>query len=977
MLSPPTGTVTFLFTDIEGSTKFAQEHRDVWESLRTRHHAILHHAMQVHHGHVFQIVGDEFCVAFHTAIEAIRAATDAQQALFAEPWEPVPIKVRMGIHSGTARIGDITDQSGDYTGYIALARASRLMSAGHGGQVLISLATEELVRDELPREISLRDMGTRRLKDLIHPEQIFQLVTPGLPTDFPPLKTLDAYRHNLPIQLTTFIGREKELTEITQAILEHRLVTLTGAGGTGKTRLSLHVAANLLDSFPDGAWFVELTSLTNPELIPQTILSSLGIGGQPGLTSLQLLTDHVHARKLLLVLDNCEHLIAEVAHLVTTLLTSGEELKILATSREALGVSGELNWYVPSLSIPDIKHLPPIEGVSQYEAVRLFIDRAMLVQPHFTVTRDNAPAIAQICYHLDGIPLAIELAAARVKVLDVEQIARRLDDRFGLLTGGTRTSLPRHQTLRAAIDWSYDLLSAPEKVLFRRLAVFVGGWTLEAAEYVCVIEKEGLDVFGLLAHLVEKSLVIMDNSAGEARYHMFETTRQYAREKLAASGEGLIVQDRHRDWYQKLTENYRKEIFGPNELFWTRCVDDELENIRMVLKWSFGAGESRSTGAEIVSNFAEFLHINSYHNELLFWLEKAEKETRGQNHSPIRARILTYCGFDWISTLKDEWKDNHRLLEESLEIYGNLGDAYQGERAKVLVILGSSSYFRNHDYKTGSSYIQSAIDICRSAGDKKGQAFALRSFADLKLYEGDFTTAIAMSEEGASLFRACGNQIDAAVCVSIMGRCYLAQGNYHEAISHFKDALEVCQEFGFKAGPTAGIMVNLGEACRCLDRYTEAETYYRKSLTMYQQAGEYSKTFIGENLNLGYTVLYRGDDRQAASFFKEALTLSREWGDKVTLVCCLAGFAAVIAARGCAEESALLFGAMDSQVQVLLADGNTFEALFPPPDRRELDRYQALCRTRLGNSTFALILERGRAMTVDVAITFALELIDH
>jgi tetratricopeptide (TPR) repeat protein len=382
-------------------------------------------------------------------------------------------------------------------------------------------------------------------------------------------------------------------------------------------------------------------------------------------------------------------------------------------------------------------------------------------------------------------------------------------------------------------------------------------------------------------------------------------------------------------------------------------------------------------GTKMASDLAEYLHVNGYHNELLFWMEKAEKETRGQKQSPVRATILFYYAIHHMSGLKGNWKESRRLLEESLEIYGNLGDSYQVDRANVLVTLGFYSYFRNHDYEAGSAYIQNAIDICRSAGDKKGQGLALRSFSDLKLLERDFTTAIAMAEEGAALFRACGDQIDAATCEASIGRCNLAQGNYYEAIRHFKNALGVCQEFGFKAGPTAGILVDLGEAYRCLEEYTEAETCYRESLTMFQQAGECSKVLIGENLNLGYSVLYRGDHRQAASFFKEAMTLSKEWEDKEYMVFCLAGFAAVIAARGGVEEATLLFGAVDSQIQVLLSDGNTLESLFPPADRRELDRYQALCRTRLGSSTFESILERGRAMTVDAAITFALELVDR
>jgi class 3 adenylate cyclase len=393
MTNLPSGTVTFLFTDIEGSTKLAQQYPDRWESLRERHHAILQSAVEAHNGYVFQIIGDAFCVAFHTASDAVRAAGKSQVDLYTENWGNVPIKVRMGIHTGQAQL----QEAGDYHGYLAMSRVQRLMSAAHGGQVLLSLAAQELVRDDVPEDVSLRDMGEKRLKDLIRSEHIYQLVISDPPADFPKIKTLDAYRHNLPAQMTSFIGREKEIIEIKHAINGHRLVTLTGSGGTGKTRLSLQVAAELLDLFKQGVWFVELAPLTDPELIPQTILSVIGIREQQGKLSIELLRDYLSDKKTLIVLDNCEHLVEASAKVTDTLLKAAPQLKILASSREALGVKGELSYPVPSLSLPDVKHLPAIEQFSQYEAVRLFIDRACLVSPHFEVDKNNAPFIAQIC----------------------------------------------------------------------------------------------------------------------------------------------------------------------------------------------------------------------------------------------------------------------------------------------------------------------------------------------------------------------------------------------------------------------------------------------------------------------------------------------------------------------------------------------------------------------------------------------------
>src|SRR5215213_9383794 len=505
----PSGTVTFLFTDIEGSTRLAQEYPDQWEALRARHDTLVRSAMDAYNGYVFQIVGDAFCVAFHSASDALNAALNAQWLLQNEPWSPAPVSVRMGLHTGAAQLNHTSDQI-IYLGYRTLVLTQRIMSAGHGGQVLISRATYELVRDSLPADTELLDLGERRLKDLLRPEHLYQLNASGLLTAFPPLKTLDAFLNNLPVQLTSFIGRENEIAEIKQELKIHHLVTLTGPGGTGKTRLSLQVAADLLDLFPHGVWFIELAPLTDPDLIPQSILSAIGISEQPGKRPLGLLREYLREKKSLIVLDNCEHLLEASANVANVLLNSAPGLKVLASSREALGVKGEVSYLVPSLSLPDIKNLPVIEQLSQYEAVRLFIDRALLVAPHFVVDKDNAPHIAQICHRLDGIPLAIELAVARIKMLSVEQISKRLDDRFRLLTGGARTALPRQQTLRALIDWSYDILSENERLLLQRLSVFAGGWTLEAAEEICAGDGiETHEVLDLLTQLINKSLVVV------------------------------------------------------------------------------------------------------------------------------------------------------------------------------------------------------------------------------------------------------------------------------------------------------------------------------------------------------------------------------------------------------------------------------------------------------------------------------------
>jgi len=427
MSNLPSGTVTFLFTDIEGSTKLSQQYRDAMPALLARHNQILHQAIEAHNGYVFQVVGDSFAAAFHSASDALNAALDAQRNLHHESWTPALIKVRMGIHTGAAQL-QLESNDNPYSGYATLASTQRIMSAGYGGQILLSGATRELVRNTLPTYSELLDLGEKRLKDLLRPEHIYQLNISGLPSTFPPLKTLDAFLNNLPTQFTSFIGRENEIAELKQELDKHRLVTLTGSGGTGKTRLSLQVAAELLEKFDHGVWFVELAPLADPDLIPQTILSAIGMQEQQGKAPLEVLKEYLHEKQTLIVLDNCEHLIEASAQVVNTLLNAAPKLKVLASSREALGVKGEASYPVPSLSLPNPKHLPDLDQLSHYEAVRLFIDRALLVQPHFAVTNDNAPAVAQICHRLDGIPLAIELAAARLKMLSPEQIAVRLDD---------------------------------------------------------------------------------------------------------------------------------------------------------------------------------------------------------------------------------------------------------------------------------------------------------------------------------------------------------------------------------------------------------------------------------------------------------------------------------------------------------------------------------------------------------------------
>jgi len=757
MPSNPTGTVTFLFSDIEGSTKLAREYPEVWETLRSRHQEILREAIESNNGYVFHIIGDAICAAFHTAGDALRSAIRFQLDMNQEDWGETPLKVRMGIHTGKAEI----QEGGDYHGYLTISRVQRLMSAAHGGQVLLSLATKELVCDDLPYDVTLRDMGKRRLKDLIRPEHIYQLVITNLPMDFPPIKTLDVYPHNLPVQITSFIGREKEMAEIKQALGKYRLVTLTGSGGTGKTRLSLQVAADLLDQFADGVWFIELAPLTNADLIPQTFLSTLGIAEQQDHTALKSLTDFICEKKLLIVMDNCEHLIEASAKVADALLNSAPGITILATSREALGVKGEMAWYVPSLALPDVRRLPNIEQLSYCEAVRLFMERAILVDPHFHMTHGTALAIAQVCVRLDGIPLAIELAAARVKSLSVDQIAARLDDRFRLLIGGARTALPRQQTLRATIDWSYNLLSEFECAVLERLSVFVGGWTIEAAEAIGtggnVIK---LDVLELLTNLVNKSLVVF-NPADE-RYGMLETVRQYAREKLVASGEASTYMSAHIEYFLKLAEEAESYQAGEEQVKWLNRLEAEHDNFRIALDWSLQEGKNE-IALRIAGALGQFWWVHNHLREGREWLKRAQWTTKGASNKA---------------------------------------------QAKALFWSGTLARQQGH-YREAKEFTQDSLQLCRSLEDKEGTARALNSLGAVYYFEGDLAVAQKVFNEALAIRRELGDKSGIANALNNKAIVVQTQGNLAEASKLYVESLAICREVGEK-WIMAHVLLNMG-----------------------------------------------------------------------------------------------------------------------------------------------------------------------
>jgi predicted ATPase/class 3 adenylate cyclase/DNA-binding CsgD family transcriptional regulator len=580
----PAGTVTFLLTDVEGSTRLWEHTADAMPAAVARHYEILDEAITAHGGvrPVEQGEGDSVVGAFSRAGDALAAAVTAQRMLVAESWpEGAELRVRMALHTGDAQLRD----EGNYFG-VAVIRCARLRSAAHGGQVLLSQATYDLVCDRLPEGVELVDLGPHRLRDLGRAERLWALAHPDLPVIDAPPKSLDALANNLPVELSSFVGREHELRQVREQLRSTRLLTLAGAGGCGKTRLALQAAADALDDFPDGVWWVELATIVDPELLGEAVAAAVGVRAMPGQTARDAVLMHLEPRRALIVLDNCEHLLAACAELTKGLLQGCPEVSVMTTSREPLGLSGETSWRVPSLSLPLDDVPEPIERLRLSDAVKLFIERALQVRPNFSVTNENAPAVAQVCNDLDGIPLAIELAAARVRLMSVQEIADGLADRFHLLTGGARTALPRQQTLRASIDWSHQLLGDRERKLLHRLGVFAGGFTLDAAEQVCAGDDLGrYQILDLLSSLVDRSLIHVDEREGLTRYRLLETVRHFALDQLNLSGELACVRGRHLDVYVELAEKAAPMLDGGLHAA-VDSLDADAANLHAAIAWA-------------------------------------------------------------------------------------------------------------------------------------------------------------------------------------------------------------------------------------------------------------------------------------------------------------------------------------------------------------------------------------------------------
>jgi predicted ATPase/class 3 adenylate cyclase len=808
------GVVTFLFTDIEGSTRLWEQEPERMRPALARHDAIAKTAVERHHGAIVKMAGDGIHAAFNDPLDAIDATLELQQAL-ADPETTggIALRIRCGLHAGVDERRD-----NDFFGR-AVNRAARITSVAHGGQVLLSEAVAVLIRERLPADVSLRDLGSVRLRDLASPERVYQVVHPQLRMDFPALRALEATPNNLPQQVTSFIGREKELAEVKNQLRRTRLLTLFGAGGLGKTRLSLQVAADVLDDYADGVWFVDLAAMTDERLVPQAVALALGVKEEAGRPVIEALVKHVRDRRLLVILDNCEHLVRACGALAKQLLQAGPHFKILASSREHLRVKGETSYPVQPLRVPDPQEKISLEALTRCEAACLLVDRARAVQPAFQVTDENAGAVADICSRLDGIPLALELAAARVRALPVEEIAARLTDRFRLLTRGDRTALPRQQTLRASIDWSYDLLTDQERALLRRLAVFAGGLTLEAAEAVGVDGDVGkADVLDLLTNLVEKSLVTLE--AQGKRYRLLETVREYAQERLNESGERDQTCARHLAFYVALAETAMPELVGPKQGAWLAQLDLERENLIAAHAWCDHAKDGAELGLRLAHSAKQYWSKRGLLGLRHRLTVEALARAGAQEPSLARCRGLFSAG--QVCCFMGRFGDATRYLEECLAIARELDD--KGRIAAALQYLGIASLGEG-DLAMARGHLEEGLALARAQGDKRELAAAINALAQLDRAEGSLQTAEPLYEKVLALAHELGDRELIAIALLNLAMVAVSRHSADRARRMLIEVIEIAEETGAKRLGQSLLEVCAGLASLSLE-YEFAARFY-------------------------------------------------------------------------------------------------------------------------------------------------------
>jgi predicted ATPase/class 3 adenylate cyclase len=945
---------TFLFTDIEGSSRLWDEQPDAMRAALNRHNILLQQTIETHKGIVFKTTGEAFHAAFSTASDAVAAAIAVQQALLTESRGEIPLRVRMALHTGTA-----WQHGGDYIGP-AIDRLNRVLEVGHGGQILLSRAIREQLSDP---DCKLNDLSEHYLKDLGYPERIFQVLFPGMPADFPPLRSLQSFSHNLPTRLTSFVGREREIAEIKSlltgrdertslSMLPRRLVTLFGVGGAGKTRLALQVAAELLDAFADGVWLVELATLVDPDLLPQKIALALRVREETDYPMLVTLTDFLHNRQTLLLLDHCEHLVEACSRLTETLLRACPNLKIMVTGREALGVPGETPFHVPSLSLPPLgqdsssakraSSTIPEPTFPQSEAARLFVERAAVSQPGFSLTDQNAPLVAQLCHRLDGIPLTIELAAARLKASPVNQIVARIDNRFRLLTGGKQIALPRQQTLQAIFDWSHDLLSPSEHTLLRRLSVFVGGWTLEAAAEVCseiyppeepaerragadrrtsampwpgMERRSGLerraisavsiapeDVPDLLTHLASKALIVQEEHGDEVRYRMTETIRQYSREKLLSSGEAERTHSRHLSYFTWYVMAAGSKLWGAEENRWLSQLDIELDNLRAALEWSEASPKSTEVeaGLQLAGALWQFWLARGYWSEGRNRLTRLLSRADVSNQTTERARALNLAGI--LAWRQGDLSQARQFHTEGLVIGQNLGD--KSNTAYALHGLGNIA-FLEEELTAAQTHLQESLSLFRECEDKTGITMALFGLGEVALRKNDPTKAHSFFNESLEMYRQIGHQRGAARSLNAIGAAAKATKDLAAAQHCFNEALTIYRGLDDKPGMVESL-TGLGTVAFSSKDYATALEWLKECLAINRKLG--SKRNIVITLSrLEECARCLGDYAAARIFYEETLIILHELNPTEGIITSLHELGRTSISRGDPHQAATFF----------------------------------------------------------------------
>ena len=1002
----PTGTVTFLFTDLESSTILWDQHRDAMRQALIRHDVLVEQVVAEHAGQVVRPrgEGDSRFAVFARATDAVAAAAALQQALSTEPWPtPTPLRVRMALHTGEADL-----REGDYYGS-AVNRCARLRAVAHGGQTLVSLPTEQLVREQLTSGLALHDLGAHRLKDLQHSERVFQLIIDGIPADFPPLKTLDARPNNLPVQLTSFIGRDQEVEAVCARLREPhvRLVTLTAPGGSGKTRLALQVAAELLDDFPDGVWFVDLAPVREPALVASAIAEPLGVTEAPGQPLAERLTTVLRDRRLLLVLDNFEQ-VAAAAPLVDAVLRAAPGLKVLVTSRVVLRVYGEHDVQVPPLALPDVTHLPPLDHLIHYAAIRLFCERAQAVSADFRLTPETAPAIAAICQRLDGLPLAIELAAARIRLLPPQALLQRLSSRLKVLTGGALTLPPRQQTLRDAIGWSHDLLDSAERTLFRRLAVFVGGWTLEAAEAVCKADGMlGLDVLDGLQSLLNKSLVReAEHLTDDPRFTMLETIREYAVEHLVASGEHALLRQAHAQFYLTVVETAERSRSTPARPVWLQRLLLDQDNLRAALTWSRDAGDGDMM-LRLAGALQWFWNTTDSYSEGRQWLDAAvqQDDTRDTASSKPnvwwRARAKAIYGAGNMAQVLGDSASGQRYYAESAELFRAVGD--KEGLARALNGLGMVAGDRG-DFAASRAFQEESVSLLRELGLTPDLAWSLMSMAGATMELGDYGAARLLLEEGHTLYQAVGDQHGVGVALNGLAKVafrqnemetarrlcgeglaimreldsrwwiadYLmafgdvatAEGDDQQAIMHYQASLAVWYGLGilFRG---AEVLRKLGDVALRKQAYEQAQVHYGEALEVSTASGD-SASRAWSLCSLAQFALQQGNAPRAQALVQEALGLFSDAGDHRGISVSLEELARLAIAKGQAERAARLLATADTRHRRKVGSGPLF-------DRDAYEATFAAVHAHLDDAVFAAAWAEGQAMTLEQAVAYALE----